>query len=381
MKLRMAMIGGGIGSFIGPVHRMAAALDNSIELVAGAFSRNHETNSETGELLGIIPDRVYDDWKEMISVESSLPEERRPHIVSIVTPNHLHYVQCVKSLDAGFNVICDKPLSISVTEAIEIEKRVKSYGLSFCITHNYTGYPMVKKARELASGGSLGKIRKIIVEYTQGWLSTRLEETGHRQASWRNDPLKAGIAGCMADIGTHAFNLAEYISGTETVRLTAFLNRIVEGRLLDDDGTVIMEMTGEASCTLLASQVATGEENNLRIRVYGTAGSLEWEQMNPNTLVVRWIDRPIEVYRTASGFEPAKSVTALSSRLPAGHPEGFIEAFANLYRNFASDIINKSDGTQSGMKGDYPGIREGVRGMKFLEAVVKSDATGKKINL
>jgi len=377
----MAMIGGGTGSFIGPVHRIAAAMDGLVELSAGAFSSDPVVSSETGRALGLDPERVYDSWSEMINRESALPPHLRPHIISVVTPNWLHHGPAVAALDAGFHLVCDKPLSLSLNEALDIEKRVVKNNLLFCITHNYTGYPMVKKARDLVTDGSLGKIRKIAVEYFQGWLSAKVEETGNRQAVWRADPSKAGIAGCMADIGTHAFNLAEYITGLEVNSLFASLNRIVEGRVLDDDGSVILNFEGGAKGSLLASQVATGEENNLRIKIYGTRGGLEWEQMNPNNLLVRWTDRPYEVYRAASAYLGAGSVAGLHTRLPAGHPEGFIEAFANLYRNFAIAVMAHEGGTRAEGKYDYPGIIAGVRGMRFLESVVKSNETHSWVSL
>lgn len=377
----MAMIGGGKGSFIGPVHRMAAAMDGNIELVAGAFSSNAEISHESGILIGIDPGRIYSDWKEMIRIESGKPLHLRPHIISVVTPNWLHFSQVTESLKAGFNVVCDKPLAMSYGEAIEIGKLLKEKKLKFCLTHNYTGYPMVKKARELVLNGSLGEIRKVAVEYLQGWLSTRVEDTDNKQAAWRADPKKAGIAGCMADIGTHAFNIAEYITGLKVDSLFAGLNRVVKERLLDDDGTAILKFENGITGSLLASQVATGEENNLRIRIYGTLGGLEWEQMNPNNLLVRHTDRPYEVYRTASGYPQMGSLANSHARLPSGHPEGFIEAFANLYRNFAMAIIAQSENRSSDKTFDYPGIEEGIRGMRFLEAVTRSSESGSWISL
>jgi len=381
MKIRMAMIGGGTGSFIGPVHRIAAVMDGLIEISAGAFSSDPLVSEETGKTIGLDPGRVYGGWEEMITMESMLPANLRPHVISIVTPNWLHHKPVMMALEAGFHVICDKPLSISLDEALEIENIVHKKGLLFCLTHNYTGYPMVKKARELVEDGSLGEIRKVAAEYFQGWLSTKMEETGNKQAVWRADPARAGIAGSMADIGTHAFNLAEYITGLKVKSLFASLNRTLPGRKLDDDGSVILDFNEGTKGSLLVSQVATGEENNLRIRIYGSLGGLEWEQMNPNNLLVRWPDRPYEVYRTSSGYIPASSKAGLHSRLPSGHPEGFIEAFANLYRNFAIAVKAYEEGSPYDVSYDFPGIVEGVRGMRFLESVVKSNETGSWVTL
>jgi len=368
----MGMIGGGEGSFIGPVHRMAARLDGLTELVSGAFSSDPAVSVATGLNEGLDRSRIYPSWKEMISQECKLPEEMRPHFISVVTPNHLHYSPAKMALEAGFHIICDKPLCMSVAEAIDLHETVERTGRLFCLTHNYTGYPMVKRAREMVLGGELGNIRKIAVEYFQGWLSSPVETTGNRQAEWRSDPEKAGIAGAMADIGTHAFNLAEYVSGLEVVALSADLHSVVPGRLLDDDGNVILLFENGMRGTLLASQIALGEENNLSIRVYGDKGSLSWRQMEPNTLTVMWPDKPLQQYRTGTSFNENGRSAPLHTRLPAGHPEGLIEAFANLYRNFALHIIAENEGKSVDVMADYPGIYEGVRGMKFLEAVVAS---------
>jgi predicted dehydrogenase len=372
MKLRMGMIGGGEGSFIGPVHRMAARLDGMIDLVCGAFSGDPSVSETTGTREGLNRSRIYDSWQEMITRENRLPEDIRPHFIAIVTPNHLHYGPAKKALEAGFHVLCDKPLCMSVAEAIDLHETVDRTSRLFCLTHNYTGYPMVKRAREMVLGGELGGIRKIAVEYFQGWLSSPVETTGNRQASWRADPRKAGIAGTMADIGTHAFNLAEYVSGLEVMALSADLHSIVPGRVLDDDGNVFLLFDNGISGTLLASQIAIGEENNLSLRIYGDKGSVSWRQMEPNSLTVLWPDKPSQIYRTGTSYREAGVSASLHTRIPAGHPEGFIEAFANLYRNFAANIIAVTEGRSINIMADYPGIYEGVRGMKFLEAVVKS---------
>jgi predicted dehydrogenase len=351
---------------------MAARLDGLSELVAAAFSSDPSITAVTGGREGLDSSRLYPSWQEMISSESRQPEGIRPHFISIVTPNHLHYGPAKMALEAGFHVICDKPLCISVAEAIDLCDTVERTGMLFCMTYNYSGYPMVKLAREMILGGYLGAVRKVAVEYFQGWLASPVEKSGNRQASWRADPARAGIAGAMADIGTHAFNLAEYVSGLEVVALTADLNSVVPGRVLDDDGSVMLHFSNGSGGTLLASQIATGEENNLSIRIYGEKGGLSWRQMEPNTLTAMWPDRPPEVFRTGTTFADSSMAGKIHSRLPAGHPEGFIEAFANIYRSFALDIIARQEGRDKDIKADYPGIFDGVRGMKFLEAVVAS---------
>ncbi|MDX9904594.1 MAG: Gfo/Idh/MocA family oxidoreductase [Bacteroidales bacterium] len=372
MKLRMGMIGGGEGSLIGPVHRMAARLDGMTVLVCGAFSSDPAVSAATGAAEGLDGSRIYDTWQEMIARERDLPEDIRPHFISVVTPNFLHYGPVKMALEAGFHVVCDKPLCMSVAEAADLQVTVERTGRLFCLTHNYTGYPMVKRAREMVLGGEIGTVRKIAVEYFQGWLSSAVETTGNRQALWRSDPAKAGIAGAMADIGTHAFNLAEYVSGLEVAELSADLGSVVPGRILDDDGNVLLHFANGARGTLLASQIAIGEENNLSLRIYGNKGSISWRQMEPNSLTVLWPDRPAQLYRTGTAFTETGVAAPMHTRIPAGHPEGFIEAFANLYSNFARHIIALSEGREREPLADYPGIYEGVRGMKFLEAVVAS---------
>ena len=312
----------------------------------------------------------------MIETESALPEEVRPHFITIVTPNHLHYGPAKMALEAGFHVICDKPLCLRLSEALDLQETVERTGKLFCLTHNYTGYPMVKAARNLVFSGEIGNIRKVIVEYLQGWLASPLELSDNRQAAWRSDPAKAGIAGAMADIGTHAFNLAEYIIGKEVVSLSAKLHSTVPGRILDDDGTVSLTFQCGISGTLIASQVAAGEENNLSIRIYGEKGGLIWRQMEPNTLLLLRPDAHAQVIRTGTPVAGMDLTASIHTRLPAGHPEGFIEAFANLYRNFALNIIAVNEGQKPDLTADYPGINEGVRGMKFLEAVVSSSQSG-----
>jgi predicted dehydrogenase len=299
--------------------------------------------------------------------------------VSIVTPNHLHFPPAKMALENGFHVVCDKPMTHNLEEAKELEALVEKTGLQFALTHNYTGYPMVKQARDMVQGGKIGKIRKIVVEYPQGWLSTRLEETGQKQASWRMDPKKAGIASCMGDIGTHAENLSEYITGLKISEMCADLHTFVEGRTLEDDGNVLLRFENGASGVLHASQISMGEENNLNIRVYGEKAGIEWRQQEPNTLVVKYNDQPMEVYRTGAGFGFLAESALAHTRVPAGHPEGFIEAFANIYRNFAITLRNHLEGKNPDPKyADFPTVHDGVRGMAFLKSVVESSKSEQK---
>jgi len=365
------MIGGGKGAFIGAVHRIAARMDDEYELTCGAFSSDAEKAKASGLLLGLSPDRVYTSYQELIEKEKQLPEEERVQAISIVTPNHLHFGPAKLALENGFHVILDKPMTFSLAEAKELEKVVKASGKRFCLTHTYTGYPMVKEARQLVAEGKLGKIRKVYVEYPQGWLSTFLEGEDNKQASWRTDPTKSGIAGAMGDIGTHAFNLAEYVSGLQVTKLCADINTVVEGRKLDDDGAALLKFNNGASGVLIASQVAAGDENNIKIRVYGEKGGLEWQQDNANTLLLKWLDKPAEILRTGAGY--LSSYATNNTRVPAGHPEGYLEAFANLYRNFALSIKADIAGKQAEKEWlDYPGIEDGIRGMAFVENVITS---------
>lgn len=376
-KIRLGMVGGGRGAFIGRVHRMAAALDGEIELVCGAFSSDAEKSSLTGEDLYLDKHRVYGSYREMILKESELPEDERIDLVSIVTPNHLHFEPAKMALEYGFNVICDKPLTTGLDEAYALRDLVLSSGKIFALTHNYSAYPMVKQARLMVQNGMLGQIRKLIVEYPQGWLSTKLEASNNKQAVWRTDPIKAGSTGAMGDIGTHAEQLAEYVSGLKIQEICADLHTHVNGRLLDDDGTVLIKFANGARGVLIASQIAAGEENNLIIRAYGEKGGVEWKQMEPNSLIVRWLDKPVEVYRT--GGPGLYQEVIDHTRLPAGHPEGYLEAFANIYRNVAKCIRANLDGQLlDPVYLDFPGIEDGVRGMEFLDAVVRSSKSEKK---
>jgi predicted dehydrogenase len=377
-KIRMGMVGGGRGAFIGGVHRMAAALDGQVELVCGAFSSNPERSRLSGEDFYLPTERVYDSYTEMIEKEKQLPLGERMDFVSIVTPNHVHYGPAKMALQNGFHVVCDKPLCFNMEEAEELVALVEETGLIFALTHNYTGYPMVKQARAMIEAGEFGDIRKVVVEYPQGWLSTKLEDdTEQKQADWRTDPSRSGIAGAMGDIGTHAENLAEYITGLEITELCADLTAFVPGRQLDDDGNVLLRFNNGAKGILHASQISAGEENDLNIRVYGTKGGFHWRQMEPNTLVVKWLDKPVEVRRTGVGdLYPAATA---HTRIPAGHPEGYLEAFANIYRNFAHCVQARLAGeTPDPLLMDFPSVKDGLRGMKFIEKVVASSNSKEK---
>jgi predicted dehydrogenase len=377
MKLRLGMIGGGQGAFIGAVHRIASRIDDEYELVCGAFSSHPEKSKESGLGLGLPASRVYSSYQELIEKEKQLPENERVQVISIVTPNHVHFAPAKMALENGFHVILDKPMTFSLAEAKELEKVVKASGKLFCLTHTYTGYPMVKQAKQMVKEGKLGKIRKIYVEYPQGWLSTFLEGDNQKQASWRTDPGKSGIAGSMGDIGTHAFNLAEYISGLQVTKICADINIVVEGRKLDDDGAALLKFNNGASGVLIASQIAAGDENNIKIRVYGELGGLEWQQDEANTLLVKWSDKPAEIWRTGAGY--LSSYASHNTRTPPGHPEGYLEAFANLYRNFALTIKAGIEGKQPEKEwSDYPGVEDGVRGMAFVENVIASGKSDKK---
>jgi predicted dehydrogenase len=368
------MIGGGRGAFIGAVHRIAAGMDGQAELVAGAFSSDPERSRASGADLHLSPNRVYGSYEEMADRESRRPPSDRLDFVVIVTPNHQHFPPAKLFLETGFHVVCDKPVTFNLAEAKALQKVVAKTGKLFVLTHNYTGNAMVKQARQFVHEGKLGKIRKIVVEYPQGWLSTRLEATGQKQAGWRTDPKRSGAAGCMGDIGTHAENLARYITGLQIEELCADLTTFVKGRKLDDDGNVLVRYRGGAKGVLHASQISVGEENNLNIRVYGEKGGLEWHQEHPNELIVKHPDRPSEIWRRGNGYvgDAAKNVT----RIPAGHPEGYLEAFGNIYREACRAIRALHAGEKLPRDLDFPTISDGVEGMAFIEAVVKSSRIG-----
>jgi predicted dehydrogenase len=370
-KLRMGMVGGGTDAFIGAIHRLAALMDNQIELVCGCFSVDPEISKESGKLYFLPEDRVYSTYQEMFEKEAQLPEGERMDFVSIVTPNFVHFAPAMMALENGFHVVLDKPITFTLDEAIKLKEKLDETGLTFALTHTYSGYPAVKHAKHMVAENQLGKIRKVFVEYPQGWLSTKLEDTGNPQASWRTDPKRSGKAGCMGDIGTHAHQLAEYITGLKVTELCAELNVFVPNRLLDDDGAVLLRFENGAKGVLVATQIAAGEENAIKIRIYGDKGGLEWQQHEPNSLVVKWVDKPMQVLRVGTSLDSA--VAAHNTRTPGGHPEGYLEAFANIYRNFSRTIRAKASGEKPTPEMlDFPGVEDGIRGMQFIDTVVSS---------
>jgi len=375
----MGMVGGGRDAFIGQVHRIAAAIDGQIELVCGAFSSTAEKSKASAKDLFLPDNRAYGDYEEMIEKEKALPEDQRMDFVSIVTPNHMHAPVAKKALQAGFHVMSDKPATFNLEEALELRELVKETGLIYGLTHNYTGYPMVKEAKHMIKTGQLGKIRKVVVEYPQGWLATDLESTGQKQAGWRTDPKRSGACGCMGDIGTHAENLMEYITGLQITEMCADLTTFVEGRQLEDDGNVLLKLNNGAKGILHASQISVGEENGLNIRIYGECGGLKWKQTEPNTLEALWLDKPVQILRAGGNHANLSESTLANVRLPAGHPEGYLEAFGNVYKNFASTLQAKLEGrvpTETEL--DFPTIDDGVRGMAFLNALLKSNESDQK---
>ncbi len=376
----MGMVGGGKGAFIGGVHRMAANLDGEIELVCGAFSSDPEKSRISGEDLYLKEDRVYASFEEMIEKEKQLPLGERMDFVSIVTPNHMHFAPAMLALENGFHVVCDKPLAFTMDEARALVKKVKETGLIFCLTHNYTGYPMVKEARMLVKNGHLGKIRKVVAAYPQGWLSSLVEAASdNKQAGWRTDPSKAGASGCMGDIGTHAENLAEYITGLKIEALCADLTTFVPGRKLEDDGNVLVKFEGGAKGIIYASQISVGEENNLSINVYGEKGGIEWRQEEPNTLVVKYQDKPKEIWRVGGDKQYLSPEAMRATRIPGGHPEGFIEAFANLYKEVAGAIRDRLENKSYNAENyDFPTAEDGLRGMAFIENLIASSNSDQK---
>jgi predicted dehydrogenase len=373
----MGMIGGGRNAFIGAVHRIAANMDGLIELVCGAFSSHPDNARQSGKDLFLPEDRIYLSYEEMMEKESKLPADKKMDFVVIVTPNHLHFAPAMLALDKGFHVVLDKPMTFSLDEAKQLSKKVADTGLLLCLTHTYAGYPMVKQARQMVKDGVFGKIRKVYVEYPQGWLSRLSEKDGSKQAEWRTDPKRSGKAGAMGDIGTHAAHLAEYISGLKMTQLCADLSIMVAGRALDDDGNVLLRFDNGATGVLTASQVAAGEENALKIRVYGENGGIEWHQMEPNTLLVKWLDQPTQVYRAGMGY--LGDYAKFNTRTPGGHPEGYLEAFGNLYRDFAITLMARLDGTTPPKEAlDFPSVEDGVRGMAFIDNVIRSNESKEK---
>ena len=379
-RLKMGMVGGGPGAFIGEVHRKAIRMDGKIELLAGAFDIDPEKSKQMGQELALDPDRIYDNYKEMIEKELALPEECRIDFVSITTPNNWHFPIAKDFLQAGFYVMCEKPMTLNMDEALELKELVKKTGKIFGLMHIYTGYPMVKLAKDMVKAGELGNIRKIVVQYPQGWLATALEKEGSQQASWRTDPKQSGAAGCIGDIGTHAANLAEYVSGLKITDICSDLTSFVKGRVLDDDGNCLLHFENGAKGILHASQISIGQENDLAIWIYGDRKSIEWHQERPDYLYVKPIDQPVEVWRRGNDYVGQKSpAAARATRLPFGHPEGFIEAFANIYCNFADTINAIKAGQQPDeLMTDFPDVHDGVRGMRFIETVVKSSKSDNK---
>jgi len=379
----MGMIGGGQGAFIGAVHRIAAAIDQQIELVCGAFSSDPQRSMDSGADFYLPAERCYGTFAEMMEKEAALPTDQRMQFVAIVTPNHVHFPAAKAALEAGFHVFCDKPVTLDLAESKELKTVIEKSGKLFGLTHTYTGYPMVKQAKELIENGTLGTIRKVVVEYPQGWLSTLLEKEGAKQAVWRTDPKQAGVSSCIGDIGSHGENLVSYITGLEMEEICADLTAFVKGRELDDDGNILIRYKGGARGLLFASQIAIGDENNLNIRVWGTKASIQWFQENPNYLHVKYPDGPEHVWKRGNGYlcEAAQA----NSRLPFGHPEAFIEAFANVYKNAARTIAAKrgllvnEQGRKikaSKLEQDFPTVQDGARGVHFINKAVQSSQKG-----
>jgi predicted dehydrogenase len=379
-KLRMGMVGGGQDAFIGAIHRLAANMDGLIELSCGALSINPEIAVASGKALFLPESRTYLTFEEMIKAEAVLPADERMDFVTIVTPNFAHFAPAMMALDYGFNVVIEKPITFSLEEAKLLEQKIKETGLLLCLTHTYSGYPMVKQAKAMVREGKLGKIRKVWVEYPQGWLSKLSEREGNAQAAWRTDPKKSGKSSVMGDIGTHAAHLTEYITGSKITAVCAELNTLVDGRVMDDDGAVLLKFDNGAKGVLMASQVAAGEENALRIRVYGEKGGIEWFQHDPNTLMIKWLDEPEQILRAGSNYGAHLSSFATHNcRTPGGHPEGYLEAFANIYRNFALTLGCQLDGKEPTPEMlDFPSVEDGLRGMAFIENVVASAHSDKK---
>ena len=378
-RIKMGLVGGGPGSFIGPVHFRAAIMDGEIELVCGAFDADPAKSKAAADIYNISPKRAYGTWEEMFKKESSMPEGERMEMVAVTTPNHLHFPISMAALDSGFHVVCEKPVTVSLDEAEKLAARVDESGLLFALTHTHTGYPMVKEAKYLVSKNKLGNIRKIVVEYPQGWLSTPLEKTGNQQAAWRSDPRYNGPGGCLGDIGVHAENLAEYITGLQISELCADINSFVPGRPLDDDAAVLLRFKGGARGVLWATQIAAGEENNLTIRVYGEKGGLEWRQHDPNTLLLKMLDQPVQILRAGSNYGNLSEIARWNLRVPGGHPEGYIEAFANIYKNMAYAINQRKENLPVDPAYlDFPTVHDGVRGMRFIERTIESAGSSQK---
>ncbi|UCG15162.1 MAG: Gfo/Idh/MocA family oxidoreductase [Phycisphaerales bacterium] len=374
-KLRMGMVGGGRDAFIGAVHRTAACMDGRVSFVAGALSSTPEKALASGRDVGLDDRRNYGTWREMLERELALPQDQRIDFVSIVTPNDTHFPVAEAFVQAGFAVVCDKPLVHTSQQAAALIRAVQRAETVFAVTYNYSGYPMVKQARHMVEQGELGDIRKVIVEYNQGWLADKIEETGQKQAQWRTDPARSGIGGAIGDIGSHAEQLVAYVTGLEIDGICADITTFVPGRRLDDDANLLVRYTNGARGLLFASQICIGSENDLRLRAWGTKGGIEWRQEEPNHLVFRPEGRPERIYRRGNDYlcQAAKNNT----RLPFGHPEAFIEAFANVY-NAAGDAIRAGAGADGGPKHDYPDVYDGARGVHFIERTVASSERDQK---
>jgi predicted dehydrogenase len=376
-KLKMGMVGGGSGALIGAVHRSAALMDGQIEFVAGSLSSTRDKAFASGQDLGLSDNRNYGSWQEMLEGELSRPEEERVDFVSVVTPNHLHFPVAQAFAEAGINVVCDKPMVHSSEQAEKLIATVEKSGVVFAVTYNYTGYPMVKQARHMVRRGDLGDIRKVIVEYSQDWLASKVEQSGVKQAEWRTDPERSGIAGAMGDIGSHAENLVATVTGLEISEICADLTAFVPGRQLDDDGNLLIRYKSGAKGVLIASQISAGEENNLSLRIYGTEAGLEWRQEQPDYLYFKPIEGPEQPFKRGNDYlcEEAKN----ASRLPPGHPESFIEAFANLYANVAATVRQRRHRSEPNVSGwDFPTVYDGARGVHFIEKAVESSRSDKK---
>lgn len=371
-KLRMGMVGGGKTGFIGAIHLRAALMENMIELVCGCFSSDPERSQSSGRAYFLPDNRIYGSYQEMFDREMELPEEERMNFVVIVTPNKQHFEPAMMALERGIHVVLDKPMTFSLEEALKLQQKVEETGLVLALTHVYSGYPAVKEMKARIAAGELGKIRRVFVEYPQGWLSDRIELQGGNNAGWRTNPQLSGKAGCMGDIGTHAWHLCEYVTGLKVEELCAEVNTFVPGRMIDDDGTAFLRLEQGAKALLSATQIAIGEANKVNIRVYGDRGGLQWIQENPNELRATWGDKPEEIVRIGNnGYLGNQAIW--NTRTPAGHPEGFIEAFANIYRNFALTVKALQQGeTPTENMLDFPNVHDGVRGMQFIETVIKS---------
>lgn len=369
-KLRMGMVGGGSDAFIGAIHRRAALMENQIELVCGCFSVNPEISRSSGRSYFLPEDRIYDSYQEMFEHEMTLPEGERMDFVTIVTPNKWHFEPAMMALDRGFHVVVDKPMTFSLDEAKKLQKKVEETGLILALTHVYSAYPAVKEAKARIARGDLGKLRRVYVEYTQGWLANRIELQGGNNAGWRTDPKRSGKAGCIGDIGTHAWHLSEYITGLKVKEVCADLHTFAPGRPIDDDGAAFFRYEDGVAGVLIASQIAVGESNNINIRVYGEKGGLEWHQMQPNTITFKWIDRPAEIIEVGNnGFMTPEALW--NTRTPGGHPEGFIESFSNIYKNFALTVRAAKNGVKPDPQAlDFPTVYDGVRGLQFIETMV-----------